>query len=262
MLFNYIFQDILTLLKDIDDTNVWLTLSSDHYVLKRVLDSIFKLNDYLHYTCMNGKDIRLINTLIKLGADDFTCGFTAACKCNRKDIAELMIKYGADLDLGTSHALHCDHKEIMDLIVKNRTNDYCDQCLYYVCQYNRKDLAEFMIKNYEYEYNNNTNYNYYLGLSCYFGSKDLAEFIIEHYNADNFNYGLNRACSGNHKDLIDLMIKHGANNCANCNKPVKLHNFNFNLKLKIKKIINKLNSYFFEEKKLKTTLTLCQNQLR
>ena len=38
LLSNYIFQDILTLLEDINNTNVWLTLSFDHYVLKRVLD--------------------------------------------------------------------------------------------------------------------------------------------------------------------------------------------------------------------------------
>ena len=35
---SYIFQDILTLLKDINKSNVWLTFSFDPYVLKRVLD--------------------------------------------------------------------------------------------------------------------------------------------------------------------------------------------------------------------------------
>ena len=38
LLSNYIFQDILALLKDIKSINVWLTLSFDHYVLRRVID--------------------------------------------------------------------------------------------------------------------------------------------------------------------------------------------------------------------------------
>ena len=46
MLSNYIFQDILSLLNDIDESNVWLTLSFDPYVLKRVIIK----NEY---TCKN-----------------------------------------------------------------------------------------------------------------------------------------------------------------------------------------------------------------
>ena len=34
---SYIFQDILTLLNDINSINVWLTLSFDPYVLKRAI---------------------------------------------------------------------------------------------------------------------------------------------------------------------------------------------------------------------------------
>ena len=49
MIINYIFQDILALLKDINKSNVWLTLSSDYYVLKRV---IIKNK----YTCQNAAE--------------------------------------------------------------------------------------------------------------------------------------------------------------------------------------------------------------
>ena len=48
---NYIFQDILALLKDIDSINVWLTLSFYHYVLKRV---IIKNDCTCIYAPMNG----------------------------------------------------------------------------------------------------------------------------------------------------------------------------------------------------------------
>ena len=54
MMFNYIFQDILTLLNDIDNSNsnVWPTLSFDHYVLKRVLN--IKSEWTCAYAAMNG----------------------------------------------------------------------------------------------------------------------------------------------------------------------------------------------------------------
>ena len=72
----YIFQDILTLLKDINSINVWLTLSFDHYVLKRVLDvkSI--------WTCANAAKnghLEVLKWLRENGCpwDDWTCLYAA-----------------------------------------------------------------------------------------------------------------------------------------------------------------------------------------
>ena len=72
----YIFQDILILLKDINNTNVWLTLSFDHYVLKRVLD--VKNKNTCEIAAKNGH-LEVLKYARENGCpwDEWTCSFAA-----------------------------------------------------------------------------------------------------------------------------------------------------------------------------------------
>ena len=75
MVLSYIFQDILALLEDIKSINIWLTLSFDHYVLKRVIIK----NEYTCSNVARNGHLEVLKWARKNGCpwDEWTCTYAA-----------------------------------------------------------------------------------------------------------------------------------------------------------------------------------------
>ena len=195
----YIFQDILTLLNPItyiyNSSDIWITLSNNHYVIRRVLIDKCDLSFYMCEACKKGKDIKLINMLIELGAYMFEGSFYDACNNGHKDLVEIMIKHGAnDFNWGLESACKGNHKNIVEFMIE--------------CGANTK-------------YGNYSHFNRGLHEACINGNKEIAMILIEHV-ANDFNYGLCGACIEGHKDLVEFMIECGATYCTYCFSDHKL----------------------------------------
>jgi hypothetical protein len=115
--------------------------------------------------------------------EDFDQGLRSACEGGHLELANLMIKHGAnDFDRGLRGACEKGHLKLVNLMIKHGANDF-NRGLYDACEGGHLELANLMIK----------------------------------HGANDFSGGLYYACEGGHLELVNLMIKHGATTCDNCN---------------------------------------------
>lgn len=135
--------------------------------------------DQLEMAAKNGDRLSIIRSAYN--EDWIGCCLRGASERGHKDLIELMITKGANINYGLEGA----------------------------CRGGRKDIVKLMITR------GAKNFDWGLQGACEGGHKDLAELMIAK-GAKKFNWGLESACQGGHKDLAELMIAKGANDFNGC----------------------------------------------
>ena len=88
------------------------------YNCKRYATNVKNKNYGLRGACEGGH-MELAQLMIKMGADNWNWGLRGACKCGHMNIVQLMIKMGAnDWDEGLWNACDGGHMELVQLMIK------------------------------------------------------------------------------------------------------------------------------------------------
>lgn len=137
-------------------------------------------------TCLGMSNSKEINELLlKHGADDLKGGFCNACCNGYKEIASLMIEYGAD---------NCWNKAL-ERVCESRTV--------------REEIIEWLRSK------GANNFNNILTLSCVCNNVTVAKMMIK-YGATSINEGLEDACRFGNIELIELMLSYKPTNIKEC----------------------------------------------
>ncbi len=135
-----------------------------------------RLNHCLAMACRTGNE-KIVESVIKDGADDWNWGFSEACYNGHLEISKLMISKGAKIELEEHLATACSagHIKMVKLILEQGEVDV------------KRGLAN----------------------ACSGGHKEVVELMIEN-GADNFNDGLICAEYHGRKEIAIMMILYGA----------------------------------------------------
>lgn len=131
-------------------------------------------NEFLLSACKYGhKDI--VDLLILHGANDYNSGLRFSCLYGHKDIVKLILEY-CDHDLDFNRYLSCAcwnfHKDIAELMIGYGANDF-NQCLYEACLNGRKDIVDYTIKL------GANGWNGGLCSACFGNHEEISEYMIK-----------------------------------------------------------------------------------
>jgi len=183
------------------------------------------------------KDPEIVNGIINYPCEYYS--FTPlhiTIKNNNKEIAELLIKYGADVNGKNNSyqsplhfAAQYNRKEIAELLMKNGADvnargDISQTPLHTAALYNSKDVAEVLIANKaalnggDYFCGCHRSGNTPLHYAVWKNSKEVAELLIEkganinqkNYGGDQSDTPLYTAVKCDEKEMFDLLLRKGA----------------------------------------------------
>ena len=137
--------------------------------------------DYgLRGACENG-NLKILNFMIKKGAENWNLGLFSACEGNQIEMITLMIEKGANnWNWGLKGACYGKHESIVKMMILKGANDW----------------------------------NLCLRAACFSGNENIVNTLIS-CGATNFNEGLIKACDGRYLQIIKKLILCGANKLTN-----------------------------------------------
>ena len=186
---------------------------------RNVESSFYVFDDALKMACKNG-NIKLVQFIIGIGANNYGVGLYGAIIGGHKNIMELMFNYYDTYllpsartkyihDWGLEGACQIGDKSLIDEMIKND-----GETLYGfigACKGNKIDIAQQMLKNCV---KDNYRTRYVFNMICCVANDTFITLFITHFSKMGvfFSYskGLDEACGGKNMSAVKLLIKSGA----------------------------------------------------
>lgn len=185
-------------------------------IVRFLLNGVSELDDDFHScleeACRVGNP-KIIELLIKKGANRWNAGLCGACEGGHLQIIELMILKGANhWNSGLRSACRGGHLSIIKMMIDKGASDF-NLGIEGAFESKKFEIVKFMIT--EGSAKGVIDFNSCLSSACLHGNLELVEIALEN-GANEFNYALMNACGGDHIELVRLMIECGATNLNEC----------------------------------------------
>jgi len=187
------------------------------------------IHKQLENACKEGKDYKLVYSLLKQGAD-VDWGLQGACQGGHTELVQLMIRSGArNFRKGLTGACEGGHKDLAQMMIQRGANNL-EWGLHAACKNNHYDIANMIMIETRFK-----SLDLALDGACEGGHRDLVQVILALSDHDQrvVNRGLCGACRGGYSNLAAMMINNGATNFKFVFK--KSNRFIFQVLLRIKK---------------------------